>query len=132
MRRWVADAVFAKRDIHGSGIKRRYINLVHQSVTPRRPRHIAPVPATVARELNETVVRAHIDGIRVVRRFLNRDDSRVHFTTSTFVGDRGATPTLARFVIACEIRRDGCPAVAAIRGLEQHVATLIHHLVCVE
>ena len=83
---------------------------------------VRPVLAAVARDLDVAVVGADPDHVRVLRRFADRIDRRVHLGRRVVDGDAaGFLLLLLLRIVRGQIRRDAIPAVAVIARAEQEL-----------
>ncbi len=84
-------------------------------------RNVRPVFAAVGGHVNQAVVRAGPDQVFLRRRLHHGEDGAIHLHAGVVLGDGTAGRLLLALFIAREIRADGLPVHAFVRGLEQHL-----------
>ncbi|MBX9929749.1 MAG: hypothetical protein K2X99_12665 [Gemmatimonadaceae bacterium] len=122
------DAVATIRDIRDGRVVRRRFDRVHQPRAPRRGREIAPRPSAIAGEMQEAVIRARPEHIRVLRRLGDVEDRVVHLAARALARVRRTTGALRRGIVLGQVPRDRFPVAAAIARAEEHVPGVVDHL----
>ena len=101
--------------IRGSGIKRRRLDQADQA--PLRNslwRHVRPVLAAIAGDVNQAIVGSRPEQILLHRRFCDREDRVVIFDRRVVLGQRSARRNLLALVVARQVRADRCPTLAFV------------------
>src|ERR1051326_3569976 len=84
-------------------------------------RNVAPIPAAVFSQIDQSIVGTCPDHALRARRFCDGKDRSVKIGAAVVAGERTAGWSECRFVITCEVAADWRPAASFIGGLEENV-----------
>ena len=90
--------------------------------------HVAPILTAIPSQVHQAVVAAGPDEPGLDRRLRDREDRVVELDPGVVAGDRPPRPGLRGFIVAGQIGADRLPALAAVRGFEEHVGGVVDDL----
>src|SRR3954452_4029648 len=117
------------RDVGDCGVLRRSVD--QADAAPFRKRFgsdIVPGLASVARELDESIIGANPDLTFGDGRFGDGKDGVVVLGARVIDVDGSSGRLLLALVVAREVRTDGIPMHSAVRGFEETLATVIERV----
>ena len=112
-----------RRDVGDAGLVLRGVDGIDHAAADAPRRDLAPALSAITGHVQQAVVGARPQRVRILRAFLDGEDRVVHFEVFVRVG----TGTLAVLVglVARQVRADGLPVVASVRRFEQHVRRVV-------
>ena len=128
-RRKIIQLVLGGGEVRGGGVEGRGLDGVDARPLRQVLRgDVGPALAGVLGDVHQTVVGAHPDHAFANGRFGSGEERAVIFDAGVVFGDGAAGRALLRLVVAGQVLADGLPALAFVRGFEEHVAARVQHL----